>query len=282
MYDKFTLEDKEVILCGYDWTLTNPDYVICLVHGIGEYAGRYDRIGELFKSANIAMTGIDLRGHGHSSGKRGHVAPRDQILSDISDLIEYTIKKYEGKPLILYGHSLGGNIVLDYRRRGKLRSIPTACLVTSPWIVLVNKIPAYLNVFVQVMNKIKPSFTINTKMTSEDRENQTNPNEKGPNQNLLHGEISVQTARESYLIGEKLMVGTLDKTGEEPLSRMLLMHGDSDKSCSPIGSRKVAELEKELCEYIEWKGYSHELHNGNDTNDGIEIISFMIDWIRRL
>ena len=70
MYENFRLLESENKLVGYQWEISQPLAVVCLIHGIGEHAGRYDRIGEAFKKAGIAMVGMDLRGHGLSSGKR--------------------------------------------------------------------------------------------------------------------------------------------------------------------------------------------------------------------
>jgi alpha-beta hydrolase superfamily lysophospholipase len=44
-----------------------------LVHGLGEHAGRYERVGERFAGAAMALHAFDLRGHGRSSGRRGHL-----------------------------------------------------------------------------------------------------------------------------------------------------------------------------------------------------------------
>ena len=77
MYDKFVLRNlEEGIIRGYSWHLEDPEKVICIVHGIGEYGGRFDRVAEAFRDKNMAVCALDLRGHGESLGKRGDCAPR--------------------------------------------------------------------------------------------------------------------------------------------------------------------------------------------------------------
>ena len=45
MYSKFVLKQlNNGIIQGYSWELHDPDKVICIVHGIGEYGGRFDRV----------------------------------------------------------------------------------------------------------------------------------------------------------------------------------------------------------------------------------------------
>lgn len=272
------LKNQDLKLMGYKWAVLEPKAVVCLIHGIGEHAGRYDRIGTMLSERNIAMVGMDLRGHGLSSGKRGHTAPRVSILEDIDRLLKYITSEYPERPIILYGHSLGGNIALDYRQRGSKRTLPAAYIVTSPWILLERKIPGYLYDFTKIMSRIKPDFPMHSKINPEILGN-LNILMKQENQHLNHGSISVKTAIEGFEIGKKLMSGSLTKTGEEPLKPLLLMHGDADRICSVEGSRRIAEQEKELCKYIEWESLYHEIHNGNAEKDGEEVIRTMIQWM---
>ena len=277
MYRNFQLE-SDVKLVGYEWKGDWPKSVVCFIHGIGEHAGRYDRIGEAFKESGIALVGMDLRGHGFSSGTRGHTSPRMNILKDIDRLIEYAQREHPDIPLFLYGHSMGGNIALDYRRRGKHRTVPHGYIVTSPWIILQRKIPRYLYLFSEMISKVKPDFQMNSKIKNELLGN-VEIILKQANQHLMHGKISVKTALEGIEIANALMNNSLEIQGEEPLKPLLLMQGDADKICDPEGSRKIAQLEKDRCNYIEWEGLYHEIHNGSPTADGTDVIRAMIDWI---
>jgi acylglycerol lipase len=278
MYDNFQLEDTDHKIVGYEWNVDKPEAVVCLIHGIGEHAGRYDRVGETFRKSNIALIGMDLRGHGLSAGKRGHTAPRAEILGDVDKLIQYAQKQHADIPLFLYGHSMGGNIALDYRKRGGLRSVPQGYLVTSPWIILQKKIPGYLYFFTEMVTKVKPDFQMSSKIDPGILGNQ-DILAKQENQHLVHGKITVETSLEGVKIAEELLNGTLEIRGTEPVKPILLMHGDADKICSPSGSKRIAEQEGERCDYIEWKGLYHEIHNGGASSDGTDVIHTMIDWI---
>jgi len=278
MYRNFELE-SDVKLIGYEWKGEQSRSVVCLVHGIGEHAGRYDRTGEAFKESGIALVGMDLRGHGLSSGKRGHTSPRKSILKDIDGLIEYCLRKYPGIPLFLYGHSMGGNIALDYRKRGKYRAAPHGYVATSPWIILQRKIPRYLYLFSEMMAMVKPDFLMNSEIKDETLGN-LEIIDKQASHHLRHGKISVKTALEGIEIGEALLNNRLEIRGDEPLKPLLLMQGDADKICDPEGSRRIAQVEGDLCTYIEWEGLYHELHNGSPTADGMDVIRAMIDWIQ--
>ena len=185
MYRNFELKSDPGII-GYEWECERPRYVVCLIHGIGEHAGRYDRTGKVFQESRIAMVSMDLRGHGLSSGSRGHTSPRICIQEDIDRLIEYIQKKYPEIPLFLYGHSMGGNIALEYRLRGKYRTLPQSYIITSPWLMLKRKIPRYLYIFSQAMAMIKPDFQMSSKIQPELLGN-VEIISKQDNMHLIHG-----------------------------------------------------------------------------------------------
>ena len=282
MYDNFQLKiagTKENKIIGYSWKKQNPDYLICIIHGIGEYAGRYDRLAEHWKEAGFAAVSMDLRGHGKSFGKRGHCAPRKEILKDVDALIRYGQKLYPNVPLILYGHSMGGNIALDYRKRGELNDIPAAYIVSAPWVELVRKVTGPMYAGVKVLSKLWPSFTISSGVSSSDlgHSSLVGEYEKDP---LDHHRISVLCAVDGFDTGSAMAKGILEDNGKAVGKPLLLMHGTEDHICSINGSRKVAAAE--TCEYIEWPGLFHEIHNGGTESTGDEVIEKTIHWIQEL
>ena len=71
MYDNKVLKSTNTKTVAYTWDVENPSKVMCIIHGIGEYIGRYDRMAKVLNDAGIAVIGVDLPGHGLSEGKRG-------------------------------------------------------------------------------------------------------------------------------------------------------------------------------------------------------------------
>jgi alpha-beta hydrolase superfamily lysophospholipase len=285
MYSNFILRElPKGIIQGYSWPLENPEKVICIVHGIGEYGGRFDRVAEFFRAAGFAVISLDLRGHGNSVEKKGHCAPRKAVLEDITALLEYARKQYPGKEIVLYGHSMGGNIVLDYRNRGYENDLPVAYIISSPWIRLVRSIPTSMYMFVKTASKVMPKFVISSSVSEKKLGNleTVKPYHENP---MVHNSISTLCAVNGYEVGLGLEDGTLEDNGRARKIPTLLMHGDLDKICAIEGSRKLAaRLEKQGddIKYIEWPGFFHELHNGNDVTKGEEVINTMIEWIKAL
>ena len=281
MLDNFVLKEvgsgQKVV--GYHWPVEKPDYVVCLVHGIGEYAGRYERVTAAMNEKNIAVVSMDLRGHGLTFGKRGHCAPRKDVLMDIDDLIAYAQEQYPGVPLILYGHSMGGNITMDYRKRGNKNSDLKGFIVSAPWVELVRKVSGPMYVTVKSLAKIIPQMTISSGVSEKDLGNAKSVGSYNDNP-LIHKRISLECAVDGFITGELMAEGKLQDNGGAKGLPMLLMHGTDDKICSVNGSRNVAAVEN--CEYIEWPGLFHEIHNGGGDSAGDEVIQKMLDWIQAI
>lgn len=281
MYEVFGLkkETQQEEIAGYRWNCADPSHVVCLIHGIGEYAGRYDRMADKMARAGIAMVSMDLRGHGKSFGKRGHCAPREKVFEDIDALLLYAKESYPEIPLVLYGHSMGGNIALHYRKQGKQNSLPAAYVISAPWVELVRKIPALLYLAARVLAKAAPSFAISSGVSSSDLGNPREVGNYGKDP-LVHGKISALCAAEGFDIGNALASGSLKDNGGAKDAPMLLMHGTEDKICSISGSEKIAAAE--TCQFIKWPGLFHEIHNGGPESSGDEVIEKVITWIQEL
>ncbi len=285
MYEKFVLREVDGgMIRGYSWPLDDPDKVVCIVHGIGEYGGRFDRVAEAFRDANMAVVAFDLRGHGESLGRRGDCAPREDVLEDVSGLIEWAERRYVGKKLVLYGHSMGGNIVLDYRGRGKLNDHPSAYVISAPWLRLVRPVPVPLYKVVRLLAEVMPSVTIGS---SIDESLLGNPEKVKPfvENPMVHNRISLRCAVDGFETGLAIEKGESEDDGRAHSIPLLLMHGSCDKICDVEGSRRVAARMKaqgEPVTYVEWESLFHEIHNGNETSTGDEVIEAMVAWMRKL
>ena len=285
MYDKFVLRSlEEGIIRGYSWHLEDPEKVICIVHGIGEYGGRFDRVAEAFRDKNMAVCALDLRGHGESLGKRGDCAPRNSVLDDVSELLRYAEEKYPGKPLVLYGHSMGGNIVLDYRARGEMNDHPAGYIISATWVRLVRPVPPLLYKAVKLLSRIAPSFTIGSDINEA---NLGNPEKVKPFKDnpMVHNRISALCAVDGFDKGIGFEDGTAEDDRRAANIPTLLMHGSEDRICDVNGSRRIAErlqAQGDDLTYIEWEGLFHEIHNGNETSTGDEVIAEMVGWAQDL
>lgn len=80
-----------------------------LIHGIGNYHGQYNNFVKTIqskqqqnKSLPMNIYGLDLRGHGHSSGTKG-IFTLQQWLQDVTSVTNVIKQKYPKVPLIVIG-----------------------------------------------------------------------------------------------------------------------------------------------------------------------------------
>ena len=80
-----------------------------------------------------------------------------RLLEEMIDiLIDSCRKTFPGIPVYIYGHSLGGGIVLDYLLRKNPRI--KGAIVTSPWLRLSFEPPKIKVILASVMKNIIPGL----------------------------------------------------------------------------------------------------------------------------
>ena len=256
-----------------------PMGVVCLVHGLGEHTGRYAHVGAALNAAGYALLGCDLRGHGKTGGPRGHIPSYDILMDDIGRLIDEAATRYPGKPLFLYGHSLGGNLVLNYALRRcsgqALRRNPAIAGVisTSPAIRVTNPLPAVQVALARVMNKLQPGMQMPNGLALEGLARDPEVIRAYTHDPLVHNKISVRLAMEMLQSGE----WALEHAAEFPVP-LLLVHGSADKITSAAATTEFARKTRNDCTLKIWDGFYHETHNEPDK---AEALGFMVDWLRK-
>ena len=257
-------------LFGQSWQPEKPPKaVVCLVHGLGEHIGRYAHVADRLTKAGYIILAFDLRGHGKSPGPRGHSPSYEAFMWDISTLLEISNKKFPQLPSFLYGHSLGGNLVLNYvlRRQSHLKGV----IATAPWLCLAFKPSAFKIALGKMINYFWPSFSqkngLDTKALSRNLE-AVRFYESDP---LVHDHISALMFISTHQAGQWAL-----KHASEFSLPLLLMHGGADKIISVEAGREFAGKIKENCTLKIWDGLYHEIHNEPEKE---EVFKFLINWL---
>ena len=88
--------------------------VIFIVHGLGEYSGRYMNVVNHFIPLGYAVYGLDHIGHGKSDGTREYVERFEDFTDTLTVYYNLVTGWQAGKPIFLLGHSMGGLIATYY------------------------------------------------------------------------------------------------------------------------------------------------------------------------
>lgn len=256
-------------LQGRGWAPdTEIKAAVCLVHGLGEHCGRYEHVAKAFNQAGYALLGCDLHGHGRSEGRRGHVPNYSLLTDDISQLLEMEKQRYPDRPIFLYGHSLGGNLVIHYvlRNRPELAGV----IATAPLFKLAYEPPAWQTILLRLLNALRINVSIPSGMDDTALSRDMNVIHAYRNDPLTHNRITPQLAVNMIQNGEWNL-----EHAAEFISPLLLMHGDADRITSAKATQEFASQAHD-CTLKLWDGFSHELHNDPGKED---VLIFMIQWM---
>jgi len=244
--------------------------VIIMVHGLGEHIRRYNYWAELFKKEGIGFLGVDLPGHGVSQGRRGNIksyAVTDEMIDILLKSCNHT---FPGCRIYLYGHSLGGGIVLDYllRKKPKIKG----AIVTSPWLRLAFEPPKIKMILAGMMKHLIPGLVQPSGLIVSHISHDEVIVEKYKNDPLVHGKISVSLFTEAMSAGKHSL-----EHASELKTPTLILHGSKDMLTSPDASSEFAG-KTNMVELKIWEGGYHELHNEPFKE---EVFRYIMAWINR-
>ena len=243
--------------------------VIVFVHGIGEHIHRYDHWAAQFNKERIGFTGVDLPGHGRSDGNRGDIKSYGLFGEMLDILLKSCNQTFPGYPVYIYGHSLGGGIVLDYllRRNPKVKG----AIITSPFLRLAFEPPKIKLFLVSVMKKLIPGLIQPSGLNLNHLSHDKTVVQKYSADPLVHDKVSVR------LFDGALTAAKYALTHASELKiPVLILHGSEDMITSPEGSREFAG-KTNMVKLKIWVGGYHELHNEPFKD---EVFKYIIDWIK--
>ncbi|HUP18987.1 MAG TPA: lysophospholipase [Gemmatimonadota bacterium] len=132
----------------------DPPGIVLTVHGLGEHLGKYGSWLDFVAEAGWHATAFDLRGHGHTPGRRGHFDFPD-LVDDLADFVDVTRDRYPGLPVFVVGHSLGALVAIRYATTTETPAVAGLAL-SSPPIELVRVYPRWYRWGIQALDRIAP------------------------------------------------------------------------------------------------------------------------------
>jgi lysophospholipase len=141
---------------------------LVMVHGYSAHCGLYRQIGTAFASSGIAVTQFDCRGHGRSSGRRGHIVDFNEYVDDLAVVVDWARQQNAAKPWALLGHSMGGAISLAFVLDKTRSERPGRLVLAAPWLKLKMKVSAPKRAAANVAARVLPTLTMPNGLTAED------------------------------------------------------------------------------------------------------------------
>lgn len=262
-----TGDNLELVLYRSD--VKTPKAVVFLVHGMGEHAKRYAHVSEYFKNVNIAVVAIDLRGHGDSQGKRGHMPSYDHVMDDLQLSVSTISNSYPNLPIVLYGHSMGGNLILNYLLRYTDNIV--GAIVTSPYLRLGFEPPRWKVLLAKLSANIYPALSQPTGLDQGALSRMPQVIAEYKNDTLVHDKITASFFLNIHYAG----ISAISQAAEIK-TPLLLMHGSLDRLTSPEGSKEFYAKAKSNVTFHLWEGLYHEIHNEPEK---LAVFKKEVEWI---
>ena len=251
------------------WSATGEPWAsVLIVHGIAEHSGRFEHVGEWLGAAGLDVHAYDQRGFGGSSGRRAWVDRWSRNLDDLEDRLAVLRVMARGRPVVVYGHSLGGLITLGYAVADPPRPLPDALVLSAP--AIDSTIPGWKRALARVLGAVAPTITI--------------PNDFDGG--LLSRDPAVG---ERYLADERNQHRTTTRFGAEALAEQarvqtamarlslptLVIHGEADRLVPTASSEPLAALSN-----VTRRTYSNLRHETHNEPEGRRVIDDVVAWLR--
>ncbi len=271
IHKDFEFNFRDTIFYGQYWHSSLTKAVVLLVHGMGEHSGRYANfVVPTLLENNISVITYDQYGHGKTQGKKGHNPGFDALLDCVEIMLMRAKDIFNNVPYFLYGHSMGGNVVLNYmlRRKNDLMG----AIATSPFLRLAFTPPKWQLILGKFLQRIAPSTTIPSGLEVEAISRDQSEVQKYLNDPLVHDKISPNYSITMINTGEWLI-----KNAKKLNRPLLLLHGTSDRLTSYEASQEFCKNSNNNASLELFENGYHELHNDLCKEEMIETI---VRWIK--
>jgi len=171
--------------------------VVIVVHGFGEHIGSYRELTRVLAGAGYASIVFNQRGHGdfrhHKNPVKmqGIIPDYETLLDDIDNIKAEAKRLVPDVPVALYGHSMGGNIILNYLLRRKQDDYACAVL-ESPWLGLYKELNVFTDRVAKILGFLSSKIAIFNKLSPEQITGDESVNDEYDDDPLYHNRISLR------------------------------------------------------------------------------------------
>lgn len=233
----------------------NIKAILFLVHGLGEYCGRFTNHVNHFVPLGYAIYGLDHLGHGKSDGEREVIERFADYTEPLTRYYQMVKGRHPGKPVFIFGHSMGGLITCSYLIEHQADF--KGAILSAPAIKVSDSISQFTITLGKIFSRIAPKagvISLDPSAISRD----PGVVEAYINDPLIfHGRTPARLAAEIL----KAMM-RVSAQAEKITLPLIIVQGSKDKIVDPQGSQmlynKAGSTDKTLKVY---EGLYHEIHN---------------------
>jgi acylglycerol lipase len=210
-----------------------PRGVVVIHHGLADHSDRYAGLAERLVHAGYAVWAFDMRGHGRSAGAPVQIDRIDQLLDDLDAFVALVRAREPGRPIVLYGHSLGGLTTALYaiERHPGMADV-AGVVLAAPGIAF--DAPPIQAAVIRFTAPLLPNAPVLAVPHGEFSSDPAVVAEMDRDPLIAQGNGPVRTARAAIDGVERVWAHP-----EQLVAPLLVVHGRSDHVTAPSGSRDL-------------------------------------------
>lgn len=230
---------------------------ILFIHGFSEHYNAYDHWWPEIASRGYETTMFDQRGFGHTARTKDDHGVTNEYFAfkDIDVFIEKAYGDYKG-PLFMWGHSMGGGIVLNYMVMGTYKDRFTGYIANSPLVRThyTDWKAKLLPVLVKLMPFYREKLAIDFASCTNDPARQAAYKDDPLRTNMTSVALAyAMTNRGNRLLDPNFTKSVVDRP-------LLWAHGTNDFLCSYSAAKQVFEsLKLSDKKSLTYPDFVHEL-----------------------
>lgn len=270
--------------------------IMCIVPGLGDHSGRYAPLAMNLVASGMGVVSMDFQGHGLSPGWRGCIDSYEGLLDEVDSLVRLARGSKELShrasdetalsdepltlahwpqtgtlPVCLYGHSMGGNLVLSaVLRRGTL---PDRLIASAPMLRAVRPPSPFVLRLARMLNRIAPHYRMQAPVRKELLSHVESEKEAYKNDVLMHRRVSLRLGAALLDSGDWLIQHAGSLTGP-----CLILHGSEDRVTDPRASEQFAASAIAAGAPCQLKIYSGMLHDLHRDQGKEQVIADIVAW----
>ena len=146
-------------------TITTPNerFRVVASHGLGEHSGRYGHVAGRLVPMGASLWIPDHRGHGQSTGKRGHVNDFSDYVNDLKQVVDLAAADNTANlPILLLGHSMGSLIAILFA--GRYPQSIDGLILSSPLLDLPSTPSLMMRTIAGILSALWPTFSMDNNL----------------------------------------------------------------------------------------------------------------------